>query len=356
MPVITPKSPEVLQAQAAAFAAEYSGYGDGRDLAQEIGKSTVGMEVSFDTPPSQREFVESSREKEYLEFLRKNDGQKSFLIQERAGMIKRYAEFAPAVDELMAELEEAWLSHPNFLGMGKTCNGFRLEHEGHSYALRLPAEEGVGIDREYVAPSIASKGKARTEQMVALSYENGATISELIPGKGMDEITPEEVAEIPDEHLEGLAETIASVQESGLLIDSKGSNILYDSEEGFGFIDLSCAKYPGGPVMGGNDMASMISLGGDVLIYPMHLAEKEIEETSSGAEANEAIKELYDVFIPILDRYRVICLRKFADHESLPTIEYQMGQRLTRLSEYRNHLIKSIDKEEVTEPEELAAV
>lgn len=337
MPHIRPKPPEVLQAQAAAFAVEYPCYGDGSDLAQETFKPVDGTEATLE---------EAVRQTEYIDFLRKTGGQNNPQVQERADMIKRYEEFAPKVGALMAELEDSWLSHPDFIGMGRTSAAFRLDHEGQSYALRIPTEqEEYGLDSEYVNPSVYAKGKDGMEQMVAVSYEDSVTISEFMPGKGMDEMTTEEVAKVPDEHMEGLAETIAAIHGSGLLIDSNSANVLYDSEAGFSFIDLSHKSQVGGPILGGRDLASMLTLGGDLLLGPMHKIVKEIEDTEEGLVGNQKIAELYDVFIPVIARYKKICSKKFADNENLDAIDYQLEVRLKRLIEYRDSLGKPIEQE-----------
>ena len=329
MPIITPKSPEILQAQAAAFACEYAGYGDGQDLVQEIGNSSVGMEISFDTPPSQREFVVSSREKEYVEFLREAGGQSSDLVQHRSQLLERYADFAPAIEALQADIAgtklKEWRSHPQYMSEGKTCAGFRIEHEGRDYALRMPFNGGVGIDREYVMPGLKAAGETSLEQIVAVSYEDGVTVAEIMMGRNIAEIAPEEIAKIPDEHIARLVDTVLFVQKSGLLLDSKPGNVFYDSRQGFGFIDLVGKRYGGENVPGGNDIASAVSEAGAALLFPIIKKENDIYDAEgSELQTNQALKELYDLSAPLLKRYRAACLVAITDY---PSIDQEMAEQ-----------------------------
>lgn len=64
-------------------------------------------------------------------------------------------------------------------------------------------------------------------------------VVEKASGKQLDEMTPEEVAEIPQEHFNLLVEDVKRLNENGLHIDpSKNSNVFYDHEKGFILIDL----------------------------------------------------------------------------------------------------------------------
>jgi hypothetical protein len=351
MPVITPKSPEVLQAQAAAFAAEHVGYGDGRDLAQEIGNASVGMQVAFDTPPSQREWAVSSQEKEYLAFLRENGGQENPDIARRAEMILRYADFEPVAEEVLQELDDMnpkeWHTHPNHIGAGgRTSNAFVITHQGQDYALRVPRKEGFGIDREYIAPAIMSDGDTAMEQMVAVSYNRGVTVSELVPGRTLEAMSPEAMAEVSEEHVAELVDTLARVHEDELLLDPNPGNVLYDAEAGFGVIDLADKRFGFGFTTGGTGIDDVLNNGAKALLYPLRISEKRID-MSDGAQADRNIIALYSIFIPIIGAYKTAALERFAEDKRLPLIEKRLDEQLAVLTGMRNMAERSLAREQV---------
>ncbi len=74
---------------------------------------------------------------------------------------------------------------------------------------------------------------------VFVANEKTYQVVEAATGKQLDEMTPEEVAEIPQEHFDLLVEDVEKLNKNGLYIDpSKNSNVFYDPSEGFVLIDL----------------------------------------------------------------------------------------------------------------------
>jgi len=60
------------------------------------------------------------------------------------------------------------------------------------------------------------------------------------PGKSLENLSAEELAAIPQEHYDNYIKDIREIENAGLQIDpSKASNVFYDKETGFHFIDLA---------------------------------------------------------------------------------------------------------------------
>ncbi len=258
MPKITPKSPELLQAQVAAFTAErediYIDEVDGDYIFKNLGCIAAGNVIGNKTLakkygqnreqgafPTRTEILIASGEK-YVEYLRSVGGAAYDGISGRAGMLERYnEEFKPIISGLLDELSTMCEpeSHRDFIGGGDDSNVFRFSHYGKDYAVRVPISEqhsAVTID-DHLSGPILGRGIPHLEHIVAASYEDGVTIAELIPGKAMYVLSTDEMRGVTDRQLEELIDTFETVNESGILIDPNSGNFLYDPEVGFGIVD-----------------------------------------------------------------------------------------------------------------------
>jgi hypothetical protein len=242
-----PKSPETIQAQVAAYAAE-SGFGfDVKgDILNNVPHIATGEAViHFALEPD--EAIPSVEG--YTQYVRDKGGVKHEAIKGRVDLLMEFSKFAPEVEVLQEEISQlASLStSPHYLGEGTSAVAFKLAHEGKDYVTLIPRFRGSSgslIDGR-IAGAMRVRGEPHFEQVVAASYDSGITISELIPGKPSTKLTPEEIEAIPSEHLEELLRTLTIAHDKGISIDFiGGSNFIYDPRTGFHVIDFTATDKP----------------------------------------------------------------------------------------------------------------
>ncbi len=259
------KSPEEIQAQIAAYASEkLQDNGDrvhifnnivglAADKSEDVKRITEDDEYNgrdesgnlIKIPAGTERTIEA---KGYTEFLRSVGGSKYEAIKGRAEILSAYKDFAPIVNELKQSLEIASSrkEHGSYLGSGSNASVFSIERDGKKYAVRIPDWTGGKVSPysvdQHLAAAFLSKGIPHLEQMAAASYEDGVTVAEVMPGKVMGKLTPEEIKAMSDSQLAELVDTLIIANERGIQIDPKPSNFFYDREVGFGIVDLSSSK------------------------------------------------------------------------------------------------------------------
>lgn len=260
----TPKSPELLQAQVATFAAErIEDYQDSGHILNNLGELAIGNLTDVTIVTQSTEYrkdegktvrVPENTERtvatasEYTDFLRSVGGSGYEAIQGRADMLTQYNQvFKPIITGLRAELQDpaSRKEHPAFMGNGSNSAVFRITHEGKDYAVRVPngTKPSPSTIDSHLAGAVLGKGMPHLEQITAVSYEDGVTVAEVMPGKEMGkDMTSEDVAAITDEQLSGLVDTLTAVSEHGIEIDPKPTNIFYDRDAGFGIVDYHSSK------------------------------------------------------------------------------------------------------------------
>jgi hypothetical protein len=256
------KTPEEIQAQIAAFAAEkLDNNGDRKYIfnyvvplsggaSEDVQRVTDDREYEVDKetgkgilPPAGVERTISS--KQYADFLRSAGGSNSEAIKGRAEMLGAYRDFAPAIRELKESIKDLNREeHSAFLGSGMNSSVFLVENAGKKYAVRIPGKGEISpsaIDK-HLAAAVLAKGIPHLEQIVAASYEDGVTIAELMPGKEVGKLTAEEIRSISNGQLAELIDTLLAASHRGIEIDPKPSNFFYDQEVGFGIVDIGSSK------------------------------------------------------------------------------------------------------------------
>ncbi|MDQ5885705.1 MAG: hypothetical protein QG628_102 [Patescibacteria group bacterium] len=167
-------------------------------------------------------------------------------VEYREGLLRGYEPFDSEVERIKAQLETKPAKEiEGFLASGNESDVFTVESSGKPYALRI--SKGIVKDDAYHnAEHIDSylEGAFRAahidgmEKLIGLSYEKGATVGEIMPGKPMAEYAAEEIAAIPQEHYKKLAMTVVQAAKVGISLDGNEGNLLYDTESGFGFVDF----------------------------------------------------------------------------------------------------------------------
>jgi len=254
----SPKSPELIQAQIAAFAeAKIPRYADKSHVLRNIGTLSVGPVENVTRVLAGNEHHPDANGKsaratsgterlvatsaEYKDYLRSVGGSGHESIRGRADLLSAYSDFEPVVNEQWNELSDpaTLKSHPIYLGSGSNATVFSIERDNKKYAVRMPkgnAKKPELIDA-HLAGAVLGKGVPHLEQIVAASYKDGVTVAEVMPGKEIGKLEAEEAAQVTNEQLRELVDTLIEAHNRGIGIDTKPSNLLYDANEGYGIID-----------------------------------------------------------------------------------------------------------------------
>jgi hypothetical protein len=261
MPIIRPKSPHEIQSQVAAFAeakvhnGKDNSYiinnlgglavGDVQDLARLTTEVEHRAEFRADDNQYGRVVkdteVKVAQGSDYTKFLREVGGRSCDSIAVRKEVLDNFETFRGTVTELIEELDEYTdrSLHPRHLGNGSNADVFVISKDRRDYAVRVPTGEKVNPSsiNSHIDAAVLGKQVSHLEQIVAASYEVGVTVAEIMPGREMEKMTPEDVDSITDGQLGQLVDTVLEANRRGIAIDPKPSNVFYSQTEGFGIID-----------------------------------------------------------------------------------------------------------------------
>ncbi len=167
-------------------------------------------------------------------------------VEYREGLLRGYEPFDAEVERIKTQLETKPAKEiEGFLASGNGSDVFTVENNGKPYALRInkvTVKDGAYNNAAHIDSYLEGPFRAANidgmERLVGLSYEKGATVGEIIPGKPMAEYSAQEIAAIPQEHYKKLAITVVQAAKAGISIDGNEGNLLYDTESGFGFVDF----------------------------------------------------------------------------------------------------------------------
>lgn len=180
-------------------------------------------------------------------------------VEYRHQLLGQYEPFAEKVEAIKAELHiKAAQEVEGYLAAGNESDVFSIENEGRKYVVRVSKTGAEHIDG-YVKGTIKGREIPGLEQLTALSYEQGVTIGEMLPGKGIEQYSTAKIAEIPEEHFRTLADTLIAAAQRGISIDGNDGNLLYDPHDGFGIVDYGDSENGRGVAVGVTD--SIFRLG-----------------------------------------------------------------------------------------------
>lgn len=322
---IRPKSPELVQAQIASFAAETVERHEARQhIFNNIGSLAVGnvTEITYSSKtdeylrdengdyirtedglamiPRGTELTAATKG-EYTQYLRSVGGLRHEAIATRVNLLEQYAQFEPNITRLAGELAstENEKDHPAYLGSGSNTAAFRVSHEGKQYAVRIGTGVrtggSMGVDGRAIVTARA-KGVPHLEQVIAVSYDDSAIVTELMPGRELGKDTPiESMQQVTDEQLSDFVDTVIAANERGIDIDPKPTNIFYDSKEGFGIIDLNPAN---GKTELGSTVGSMATSLSNTGFYGRGV------RSNTTHEGNARDLEWNKVHLDLVTRYR----------------------------------------------------
>jgi hypothetical protein len=309
-----PKSPEQLQAQVAAFASNRIQNLTNRDyilshlpsLAEGTLKDVVRVTDSTEyerrsdgngyiVTPEGAEVVAGSAA-DYVGYLRDADSRDQ--VMRRTRLLENYQQF----DRLADAATEV-------LGSGSRAEVRRIVgSDGRAYAVRIPKGPRVDIPsvEHKVRAALRGQGIPHLEQIVGVSYEKGRTISEVMPGIELTKLSAAELARhITDDQLDTYIRTIISAYKAGIIIDPKPSNVLYDTQEGFGIIDYN--EHTAVPGRSDVTLADMIRYGAYALTGTGRKVAPSVAD--SGRDTPERTAHI----LAVLGRFRERCVTQFGD-------------------------------------------
>lgn len=353
---IQAKTPELIQAQIAAFASEKIEYNDTkRYIFNNISSLAVSnvakvtYESTSDEPlhdknrnytenntaviPKETERTTATKDS-YFQYLRSVGGSHHEAIATRNYLLEQYTHFEPDITRLASELEsvKSQKDHPAYLGSGSNTSAFRISHEDKEYAVRI-SEDAMDIDERAVITARAS-GVPHLEQVVAMSYDNCAVVTELMPGTELGYDTPiENMRQVTNKQLSDLVDTIVTATGRGIAIDPKPTNIFYDPQEGFGIIDLSPAN---AKTELGNTAGSIATSLSNTGFYGKHLSK-------ITPEAYERDLAWHKVHLDLVTRYRAAVIDKLSNE----ALEGALGAIDKQIEYIRDEIKQLSDPDEI---------
>ncbi|MFZ1483414.1 MAG: hypothetical protein WAS36_00155 [Candidatus Saccharimonadales bacterium] len=153
-----------------------------------------------------------------------------------------------AVIESSPVLRAAREAYPEFadLPQGETiaeCNGFdvaELELGGESYVVRrYHTPNNVRADLMARLPALKNATRPGLERLAAFSIEAGALVTHRMFGRSIEAISPEGAAHMTLAQFREMTSLVDWSVERKIEIDYCAGNIFYDSDKGFGFVDIA---------------------------------------------------------------------------------------------------------------------
>jgi len=171
--------------------------------------------------------------KEYRQHLKSWGVEKRRIISYMVEKTLAYKQYEPKVKLFLEQLKQLENSkdHPDHIAQ----DVFNIKLNGKDYVIKIRHMRNVS---DYLMGTSYIAGEDHFEQIVAASFEDGVIISEKIPGKQFDQLSAEEVMSISDEQICRGFKSLLQAQDRRLPMENKSKNIMYDHEEGFGFIDF----------------------------------------------------------------------------------------------------------------------
>jgi len=192
-------------------------------------------EYSYERPEMKLgEVVNIVSAEEYQKFLNSIDEKKEQIIHYMDNKFNNYEQYRDQVKEFLKHLKQLKNIQDHQSHIAQEV--FNINISGKEYVMRYRSSPGsVG---NYLIGTSYIEGEKHFEQIIAASIEEGVTIAEKIPGRQLNKLSPEDIANIKDEQISEAFSSLLIAYKRDLGMENKSKNILYDEQEGFGFIDF----------------------------------------------------------------------------------------------------------------------
>jgi hypothetical protein len=249
MDIKQPKPSEVMQAQVAGFAEhERDASRTEHDFIRGLERGARADKLyasigSIGMTTTLNEVSDAVLRSDYASYLRERSDEERGATQKEAGILAAFDNFVPAIDRLQSDIEKDKVSS---LGGGVHSMVYPIEVNDKKYVVRMvnPNSKSVvvgSIIHDHVAAGARATGIPGMEKITAASYAKNMVVSEFIDAKKISNLSPTEILQIPDEHLDKLRATREQASARGIKFDAHYDNLLYDPESGFTDIDYGIA-------------------------------------------------------------------------------------------------------------------
>ncbi len=287
-----PKSFERIQAQVESYADQELDI-DSEDIKLLLGYSDQLAQIKdFDNLPENlpidvRGAVRRHKD-EYVKFLKKETRNE---IDFNELNIKQYNEqYRDPILELKHRVAENGKNLSEYLGSGENGDAYTLDIDDNTLVAKF--NENLSGQNFQLKALMRAKDLPHVAQLVSYSYPDKVVVMELLEGINVDDFTVETLPTYSDDHITELIETVKALNSRGIMIDSKKSNFLYESNQGFNVLDyqLNESNYP---------LSEQVFELFDVVSFPS----KDCPYEDGSIEKKEWLKEFYKTSLPKLIRF-----------------------------------------------------
>lgn len=240
---ITPKEPSEIEAQTAAFlnsdhvpgSLSYKGMAQAaRSLVKLSHDQDIQTVVAASSPYANETHIKGAKSA-YVSFLREQSTLERDEMKQLAPYIKQFETFRESINQ-------ETFYHSNQMGEGEYSKVYKLRSNGRDYALRVPDKSSHNVPMSEVHKHLRACLRVadldHVERLVAVSYTEGITVSEIASGVEVSKLSLEEFEEISRSQIKDFHDTITTAYKRGVSFDAIGRNLFYDSVVGFTAIDL----------------------------------------------------------------------------------------------------------------------
>ena len=228
------KSPEVLRAQVAAFAAEAP-----TTLLRERSYELLDAETIEQVPQDQLPW-------EYVARMGRMAASRHAEIAGRVVLQEAYGAYADTVADVLE-------AKRGFVGSGTFSTVYALPDVDRDLVVRSARSENAqfwNINRaalvdSYVHGAVRNPGIPGLERMVAASYVDGVTVSERVPGQPLHWLDKKAAKTVTQQQADDFVKTIFAARTAGLQLEVHEKNVLYHPEAGFGIVDYQAQRVGG---------------------------------------------------------------------------------------------------------------
>lgn len=171
----------------------------------------------------------------YTRFLREQTELEKNERRQLAPYVANYEKFRGSIALMQKDKDM-------LLGEGVFSRVYRFPYRDELYAVRIPEgslDPAMDQIHKHIRACARVADLPHVEKLVAASYTEGVTVSEIAPGKELSKLSLEEFNSITGEQIAELYDTLETAYERNVGFDSHGENLFYDSDAGFTVIDLS---------------------------------------------------------------------------------------------------------------------
>lgn len=123
-----------------------------------------------------------------------------------------------------------------YLGRGNSGVAFKLHLEEEGWVV-IKFTNSLPQNMYEIRPMLITEGIDYVPRLITYSFEDGVKVMTLLPGKPVIKLDVD--FDYPEEHIEQLIHRVLYLHESGIVIDPKPDNIMYDESEGFSILDIA---------------------------------------------------------------------------------------------------------------------